>query len=411
MSAAAEFPWTSREAKTELGLWFANAPVGLAECRLPGNITAINPVLEKMLGERSRMVRSLDLAELIAPEANPESERLLRELFAGKRDSFQIESETSTGNGRPLRWTAWRVPGTNGMPDFALALAEDATASQEVEQRLRRAERMEAVGRLAGGVAHDFNNLLTGTLLYCDLLMASLEPESRIRKYAEEIRRASLQATGLVRQLLAVARPAASAPRLLLLNEIANGMQNLLVRLIGENIELKLHLDPNLGLVRMDPAQVQQILLNLVLNARDAMPGGGQIAIETSNCKVQVLTGPSFEARGTSTISCALLVVADNGCGMDAETRAHLFQAFFTTKAAGRGTGLGLATVYDIVSSNGGLIHVDSAPGCGTRFTVLLPLAPATAKDFGNVNPASTTKFQPERNEGVLPTEEEVKTP
>jgi signal transduction histidine kinase len=137
-------------------------------------------------------------------------------------------------------------------------------------------------------VAHDFNNLLTGVLLYCDLLMAHLEPNHRVRKYAEEIRKAGMQATGLVRQLLAVARPTHSEPRVLSLNEIAEGMRNLLVRLIGENIDLQFHLDPNLGLVKMDPTQSQQILLNLVLNARDAMPGGGQITVETSNCKVQV---------------------------------------------------------------------------------------------------------------------------
>jgi len=294
------------------------------------------------------------------------------------------------------------VLGANGGPDSVLALAEDARVNQEAEQRLRQAESLEVVGRLAGGVAHDFNNLLTGVLLYCDLLTASLEPGHKGRKYAEEIRSASLQATGLVRQLLAVARPRSCQPRLLSLNEIAQGMGNLLVRLIGENIELNCRLDPNLGLVRMDPAQAQQILLNLVLNARDAIPGGGQITIETSNCRVQVLAEPHFVKASTGSIACALLVVGDNGCGMDAETRAHLFEAFFTTKPAGRGTGLGLATVYDIVTSNGGLVHVDSAPGCGTRFTVLLPLAPDRARNSQNIS-----DLQAERNRGLSPTEEE----
>ena len=175
--------------------------------------------------------------------------------------------------------------------------AESCCVNHEAEQRLRQAEKLEAVGRLAGGVAHDFNNLLTGVLLYCDLLMAHLEPCHRVRKYAEEIRNAGMQATGLVRQLLAVARPSNSEPRLLSLNEIAEGMRNLLVRLIGENIELKFNLDPNLGLVKMDPTQSQQILLNLVLNARDAMPGGGQITVETRNCTVQVLDGTGARIR------------------------------------------------------------------------------------------------------------------
>jgi two-component system cell cycle sensor histidine kinase/response regulator CckA len=406
MSAPAEVPWTTQDAKTDLCFLFANAPIGVAECERQGNIIAMNPALERMLGGRSKVARLLHLADLLFPEENSESERSLRELFEGVRNSFQIESRASGENGQPLRWTAWCVLGANGGPDSVLVLAEDARANQEAEQRLRQAESLEAVGRLAGGVAHDFNNLLTGVLLYCDLLMASLELGHKGHKYAEEIRSASLQATGLVRQLLAVARPRSCQPRLLSLNEIAQGMGNLLVRLIGENIELKSRLDLNLGLIRMDPAQAQQILLNLVLNARDAMPGGGQISIETSNCKVQVLAEPHLIKGGTGSIDCALLVVGDNGCGMDDETRAHLFEAFFTTKPAGRGTGLGLATVYDIVTSNGGLVHVDSAPGCGTRFTVLLPLVPEGARNSQSIN-----ELQAVRNKGVLPTEEEEKTP
>jgi len=228
------------------------------------------------------------------------------------------------------------------------------------------------------------------------LLMANLEPCHRVRKYAEEIRKAGIQATGLVRQLLAVARPTNCEPRLFSLNDMAEGMRNLLVRLIGENIELKFKLDAKLGLIKMDPTQSQQILLNLVLNARDAMPGGGQITVETSNCKVQVLTDPGIAGSNLASLPCALFVVGDNGSGMDAATRAHLFEAFFTTKA-GKGTGLGLATVYDIVTSNGGLIHVDSAPGCGTRISVLLPLVPES------VSSSQHNEFQFENSRSTHP--------
>jgi signal transduction histidine kinase len=359
-----------------------------------------------MLGGRSRIARGLNFADLVDPQDRAKAERLLGELFERQRDSFQIDSHGSGGNVGPVRWTAWRVTGANNSPDYALVLAEDDSRSQQAEQRLRQAESLEAVGRLAGGVAHDFNNLLTGVLLYCDLLMAHLEPNHRVRKYAEEIRNASLQSTGLVRQLLAVARPTTREPRLLLLNEIAESMRNLLVRLIGENIELKFQLDPNLGLIRMDSTQCQQILLNLVLNARDAMlgatSGGGQITVETCNCKVQVLTEQVFTephsgSGSQALLPCALFVVADNGSGMDAATRARLFEAFFTTKA-GKGTGLGLATVYDIVSRSGGLIHVDSAPACGTRVSVLLPLVPPSVLQFQE----TTSDFQPHRNPGVL---------
>lgn len=395
MSAAAEIPCTPQDSKTELHPLFESAPLGLAQCQRQGNITALNPALEQMLGGRSRIARSLCFADLIPPQDRAEAERLWCELFERQRDSFQLDSQTTGANSRPVRWTAWRVPGTNGHPEYALALAEDAPRNHEAEQRLRQAERLEAVGRLAGGVAHDFNNLLTGVLLYCDLLLANLEPCHRVRKYAEEIRNAGMQATGLVRQLLAVARPTNSEPCLLSLNDIAEGMRNLLVRLIGENIELKFQLDPNLGLVKMDPTQSQQILLNLVLNARDAMPGGGQITVETSNCKVQVLTEPRLGASSPASLPCALFVVADNGSGMDAATRAHLFEAFFTTKA-GKGTGLGLATVYDVVTSNGGLIHVESAPACGTRVSVLLPLVPEAV-----LNSQASHDFQPENNPAV----------
>ena len=269
-------------------------------------------------------------------------------------------------------------------------------------ERLRQAERLEAVGRLAGGVAHDFNNLLTGILLYCDLLMASIEPGHRARKYADEIRKAGMQASGLVRQLLAIARPASSQPRLLSLNEIAEGVRNLLLRLIGENIELQLRLDPNLGLVKMDPTQAQQILLNLVLNARDAMPNGGRIAIETQNCRLEVLTDSALGSCSTASVPCALFVVEDNGQGMDAATRAHALEPFFTTKA-GKGTGLGLATVHDIVSTNGGLIHMDSNPGQGTRISVLLPLVPETVPDFFK----DSKTFYPAESGQVLSSKEE----
>lgn len=272
----------------------------------------------------------------------------------------------------------------------------------ESDQRLRQAERLDVLGRLAGGVAHDFNNLLTGILLYCDLLMATIEPGHRARKYADEIRKAGMQASGLVRQLLAIARPANSISRLLSLNEVAEGVRNLLVRLIGENIELQLRLDPNLGLVKMDPIEAQQILLNLVLNARDAMPRGGKIAIQTSNCKLQVLTDSTSGTCSAVFLPCALLEIDDNGIGMDASIRAHAFEPFFTTKG-GKGTGLGLATVHDIVSSNGGLIHMDSNPGQGTRITVLLPLVPETAPDSF----ADPKTFYPAKSAEVLSSKKE----
>jgi signal transduction histidine kinase len=397
MSSAGAITRTSQDQKAEFFL-FEHSPIGLAQCQCDGRITIMNRALEQLLGVPPRHATwFLDLLHLQDRSAGA---RLLSELFDGKRDSFQVDSQTAGESNRWLRWTVWRVSESDGPADGALVMANDLPSTAASDHRLRQAERLEAVGRLAGGVAHDFNNLLTGVLLYCDLLLATIEPLHRSRKYAEEIRKAGLQATGLVRQLLAVARPANQEPRPLSLNEIAEGMRNLLVRLIGENIELSFQLDSHLGLIQMDSTQAQQILLNLVLNARDAMPVGGKIMVETTNCKVEVLTDSSLGVSRAS-LPCALFAVADTGLGMDAATRARLFEPFFSTKA-GKGTGLGLATVHDIVTTNGGLIHVDSEPAQGTRISVLLPLVPAPV-----VEPNSGNGFHPVSDGEVLSSKEE----
>jgi len=355
--------------------------MALAQCEPPGTVTAMNPVLEQMLGDRSRITPAPLLADLIDAPDRAQTERLLAELFEGKRSYFEVDSKTSDRNGRPLRWTAWKVPERNGGMGSVLALA-DSNPPQATAANQMPSERLEVVGRLAGGVAHDFNNLLTGILLYCDLLMASLEPGHRARNYAEEIRNAGLQTSGLVRQLLTLARPAKHQPRLVSINEIVESMRNLLDRLIGENIQIEFHLDPEVGLIRMDTTQAQQVLLNLVLNARDAMPSGGRISIATRHCRLEA---PSAAASGFF-LPCVLLVVEDSGCGMDAATREHLFEPFFTTKG-GKGTGLGLATVHNIVTADGGLISVHSELGRGTRISVLLPVAEVAGEGHKLVPP------------------------
>ncbi len=282
-----------------------------------------------------------------------------------------------------------------------------ASAAVPAEESLLQTQRWEAVGRLAGGVVHDFNNLLTGVMLYCDLLLSSMDARDRRRRYAEEIRSAIVHGTGLVKQLLVFARPEVTPVRALSLNQIARGMQDLLTRLIGENIALDLHLDPELGAVTIDQAQAQQVLLNLVLNARDAMPNGGRITVQTSNCRFQ----PVAEAEAPSSLPafpCVLLVVGDNGHGMDAATRQRLFVPFFTTKNAGQGTGLGLTTVRSIVTTNRGLIHFESEPGRGTRVMILLPRAsqPAASDLLDTTNPApgapSATPIQEIKKESLL---------
>jgi two-component system, cell cycle sensor histidine kinase and response regulator CckA len=260
---------------------------------------------------------------------------------------------------------------------------EGLTERLPTEQQLRDAQRMEAIGRLVGGVAHDFNNLLTGMVLCSELILSGLGKNSPLRRYAEEIRNAGEQGTGLIEQLMAVARARAIEPRLLCLNDVISDVRILLIRLIGENIAFTAELADDLGLVRMDATQIQQIILNLVLNARDAMPDGGCIVIKTRNWDGASSNGDPLHQ------SWIEFTVHDNGCGMTTETQSRLFEPFFTKKP-GHGNGLGLATVHRIVTQEGGKIAVESAPAKGTRIVVHLPRAEAQPIIF---NVPSTAQF------------------
>ena len=231
------------------------------------------------------------------------------------------------------------------------------------------AQQMESVGRLVSGVSHDFNNLLTGIVLCSDLLLAGLERESRLRRYAQEIRTAAGRGADMIRQLLAVARQRSVETQVLSLNNAIAEMRDLLTRLIGENITLASDLAEDLALVRMAPAQVQQIVLNLVLNARDAMPEGGRITLSTRNHWDE----PHRAQDPDSRVRYVQFEVRDSGSGMDAETRSRIFEPFFTTKKPGQGNGLGLATVYGIVKNNGGAIEIESEPAKGTHVKICLP--------------------------------------
>src|SRR5438093_3669777 len=238
-------------------------------------------------------------------------------------------------------------------------------ALDQSEAQLRQSQKMEAVGRLAGGVAHDFNNLLTVITGYSQLVLSRFGPTDPLRSPIEEIQRAGDRAAALTGQLLAFSRRQVLAPKELDLNKVVGDVGGMLRRLLGEDIEILTVLQPGLGIVKADPGQFEQVIMNLAVNARDAMPKGGKLLLETADVMLGQNPGqaPVVAEPGPHVV----LTVKDTGCGMDAEVRSHLFEPFFTTKQEGKGTGLGLSTVYGIVSQSGGSIAVHSEPGKGTR--------------------------------------------
>jgi PAS domain S-box-containing protein len=280
----------------------------------------------------------------------------------------------------------------------------DITNQRTAEQRLLQAHKMEAIGSLAGGVAHDFNNLLTIIKGYSDLSLEQLDRGSPLRPNIEAIREAAGRAAALTRQLLAFSRKQQVALRVLDLNSAVANMDRMLRRLIGEDIILVTQLNPNLTYVRADPVQIEQIILNLAVNARDAMPNGGNLTIETSN--VELDEEYADKQLGMRPGPYVMLAVSDSGTGMDEETRAHIFEPFFTTKERDKGTGLGLSTVYGIVKQSGGHIWVYSEPGRGTSFKIYFPqveaqLSPAEAPKAERSKGGSETVLLVEDEEGV----------
>jgi two-component system, cell cycle sensor histidine kinase and response regulator CckA len=312
------------------------------------------------------------LAAIIHPEDRPLASQRRQRQLAGRTDVS--EYRIIAKDGRTLWQRFYDRPVWDAQEHRVVRLygaVQDITQIKELERQLNQAQKMEAIGRLAGGIAHDFNNLLTVILGNAQLALAAPTDVQALQENAEQIQHAAQRAVALTRQLLAFSRQQVLEPRVLDLNTLVENTGQLLRRLIGEDIELVMQLSPELWQVKADPGQIEQVIMNLVVNGRDAMPMGGTLTITTTNIDPQDME--LHPDNGADCGSYVVMTIRDTGVGMDATTRAHIFEPFFTTKAPGKGTGLGLATVHGIITQSGGHIQVDSAPGEGSAFTIYLP--------------------------------------
>ncbi len=331
-----------------------------------------NKASEKLTGILAEEAIGRPLYEVFPDIRGSKAEELYLETLKTKKFKTEISRYKLLDKEHIFELTAY--PSGSGLA----VLARDVTERERTEEQLRekeeqflQAQKMEAIGRLAGGVAHDFNNILATIIVYSDLLLHDLKEGDPLRNDVEEMRRAADRAASLTRQLLAVSRRQVLEPKVLNLNDIVNSMEQMLQRLIGEDIELVTALSPDLGNVRADSDQIGQVIMNLVVNSKDAMPGGGRLMIETSN--VSPDDSYAREHMSVTPGPYVMLAVADTGCGMDENTKSKVFEPFFTTKEKGRGTGLGLSTVYGIIKQSGGNISVQSELGKGTTFKIYLP--------------------------------------
>jgi len=368
-----------------------------------GRFIAVNEACARFLNRTTEEIIGKTDADFLPLEVARRFQESDREVMETGR-SLQVTEEVRSAQGRPILFETIKTPirSAGGTPSGTAGIARDITERRRLEEQLVQSQKMEAVGRLSGGIAHDFNNLLTTVLGYSDLLLGQLERDSPLRPDLEEIKKAGERAAGLTRQLLAFSRKQVIEPKVLELNAIVSGASKMLRRLIGENVELMTILEPGLGRVRADPGQIEQVLVNLAVNARDAMPEGGKLAVETKNLGFYE-PYPSAYTRAQPG-PYVLLAVSDTGSGMDAETQSHIFEPFYTTKERGQGTGLGLATVYGIVKQSGGDIWVSSELGRGTTFKVCLPRVDEPADQLEAVQPPGEI---PRGSETILLVEDE----
>ena len=363
----------------------------------------VNPAFTVVTGYSSEEAIGQSLT-ILNSDKHPKSffDEISKTIRAGKVWHGEVVNRRKDGNLFTDEQTITPVRNESGEITRFVTIEQDVTEKKQLAQQLNHAQRMESVGRLAGGVAHDFNNLLTVIIHYSAALMERKELDPHARQQAEEIKKAGNRAAALTRQLLAFSRQQVLEQKILNLNAIVTDTEKMLRRLIGEDIELLTGLNPNLSSVKADPGQIEQIIMNLAVNARDAMPKGGKLTIETANTDLDEEYARHHPSSAPGRF--VLLSVTDTGIGMDQETRTHIFEPFFTTKELGKGTGLGLSTVYGIVKQSGGYIWVYSEPGQGSVFKVYLPRVEEPAQQIHRSEPAAET---PGGTETVLVVEDD----
>jgi len=346
-----------------------NAPYGICRCAALGMLQDANPAMVAMFGYTS--AAELAGKHLGSLYADAQQWFQTADYFHARKEFNDLTTECLRRDGSPLvaRISGRSIPNGKEGGSFEIFM-EDITETRTLETQLRQAQKMEAIGRLAGGIAHDFNNLLMVISGYSEFLLERVGPDPRLRGPAQEISNATQRATSLTRQLLAFSRKQMLAPKVLDLNEVVAENLKMLTRMIGEDIDLVMVPGPGLGSVRADPGQIDQVIMNLAVNARDAMPQGGKLTIETANTALD----ENFARTHTPLTpgDYIVLAISDTGIGMDTDTQSRIFEPFFTTKGA-KGTGLGLSTVYGIVKQSGGFIFVDSQPQRGTAFRAYFP--------------------------------------
>jgi len=393
-----------RQSEQNFRSMIENSPYGIFRITPDHRIQQANRALLDMLGyaAESEVVGMNTATHLFSSVAE---HKRITEQFNNQNEVKGVEVEWKRKDGSPLtvRYGRHTVLDDSGNVHHKEIIAEDITERRALEQQLRQAQKMEAVGQLAGGVAHDFNNLLGVIIGYSDLLLDRPDVDGAIRKQAAQIKKAGERASSLTRQLLAFSRRQVFESKIVSLNTIIAEMQKMLPRIIGEDIEMRTSFDPALGNVRADQGQIEQVIMNLAVNARDAMPKGGALIFETAN--VEVPEAFTSSHSGMIPGRYVSLTVSDTGVGMDANILSHMFEPFFTTKGPGRGTGLGLATVYGIIKQSGGYIWADSDVGRGSRFRVYLPRIdkPVLQDSFINDPKADVSS----RSETVLLVEDE----